>query len=273
MSQQIATREEDKLSGWLARPEVNGRIGEALGGYSTRRCSSPPPDPHSDQAGTGGVLGRQPVSGDSHLRDARPDGRLSAGGPDSTGQAVDGDAAVAGLQGAVRAGAGSLWKCGRRIVHVNDLFEVAGDAPDLIVSRHQYDPFDPERKIEKLEDIRGSYIVVTFRDGRPPRYHFASAAYISKCRNCAQTRAIWDKWFEQMALKTAFRSAFSRRVVNVDPMVAGKLEAFTRYEDSLLGQRPPHHRHAASPADRPSKPVVGHRRPNCPAADSAHGGS
>jgi hypothetical protein len=49
---------------------------------------------------------------------------------------------------------------------------------------------------------------------------------------------VWDKWFEQMALKTAFRSAYSRRVVNVDPLIAGRVEAFLRHEDALLGNDP-----------------------------------
>ena len=238
MSQQLAVQSEDKLSTWLARPDVNERIGSALGGYlDTEMFLS------------------------HHLIHIQSKPELAECSVASQYQAIH-TCAMLGLMAGYQQVAliprakqltvmpqwqgykalfervAEVFEVRAACVHVNDLFEVAGDAPDLIVNRHQYDPFDPQRTIEKLEDIKGSYVVFTFRDGRPPRYHFASAAYISKCRSCAQTQVIWNKWFEQMALKTAFRSAFSRRVVNVDPMVAGRLEAFTRHEDALLGNDP-----------------------------------
>jgi recombinational DNA repair protein RecT len=123
-------------------------------------------------------------------------------------------------------------------VHVNDHFITGGDGLDMQVLEHQYDPFDPQRQILKLDDIRGTYCRFTFRDGRPDRFHFAPTHYIAKCKGCAGTDVIWAKWFEQMALKTAFRSAYSRRVVNIDPVVQGRVEAFLAHEDALLGNDP-----------------------------------
>lgn len=240
---QLATREDDKLSGWLARPDVSERIGAALGGYIDTEMflshhlihiQSKPELAECSVASqyqaihTCAMLGLMA----GYQQVALIPRKIQGGPPQLT--------VMPQWQGykALFERVPEVLEVRAAAVHVSDLFEVAGDAPDLIVSKHQYDPFDPKRVIEKLEDIRGTYCVFTFRDGRLPRYHFANAAYISKCRACAQTQTIWNKWFEQMALKTAFRSAFTRRVVNVDPMVAGRLEAFTRHEDSLLGNDP-----------------------------------
>lgn len=132
------------------------------------------------------------------------------------------------------------------LVGVSDQFVTDGDGPDMYIPEggHRYDPL--ARSITKFEDIRGGYAKITFNDGRPPKYHFVTAEYIKKCRACSESYKYekpdkpspWTAWFEQQALKTVLRSVYARRVVNVDPMVAGRFESFLKHEDALLGNDP-----------------------------------
>ncbi len=119
------------------------------------------------------------------------------------------------------------------LVHKSDVFGVEnGDV------QHSFDPLDPQRTFEEIGDIRGGYCKIIYRDGRPPRYHFVTAAHIKKARGCAETQAIWKKWFEQMALKTLYRDCYARRAVPVDPLVAARMERITAADDVILGNDP-----------------------------------
>jgi hypothetical protein len=79
---------------------------------------------------------------------------------------------------------------------------------------------------------------VTYRDGRPPKYHFVTVAQITKCQKCAQTQNVWTNWYEQMALKTIYRDAYSRRVVPIDPLAQARMEKVLAADDAILANDP-----------------------------------
>jgi recombinational DNA repair protein RecT len=113
------------------------------------------------------------------------------------------------------------------LVHVKDSFSMVDGVP-----QHSFDPFDPARLFRDGKDLRGGYCKITYSDGRPVKYFFMSAAEIEKRRKCAETDNVWQKWFEQMALKSVYRGVFQRRVVTVDPLVSARLERVEAHEDA-----------------------------------------
>ena len=125
------------------------------------------------------------------------------------------------------------------LVHIRDQFAYING-----VVEHSYDPFDPERTINSAADIRGGYLRIQYRDGRPDKYHFTSVAHIEKCRMCAKPskktgkREVWDNWYEAQSLKTLVRDAYARRAFPVDPLAAGRMEQMLRTDDALLGNDP-----------------------------------
>jgi recombinational DNA repair protein RecT len=123
------------------------------------------------------------------------------------------------------------------LVHAKDKIDWAGEGEDIRPVGHVFNPLDPNRKIEKIDDIQGGYVTIYMRDGST-RVHVVRQDYIKKCQSCAETQNVWQKWFEQQAMKTVLRSAYSRRVVPIDPMVQGRVEAFLKVEDDLLGNDP-----------------------------------
>lgn len=119
------------------------------------------------------------------------------------------------------------------LVHKSDNFTIANG-----VVQHTYNPLDPNRSINKISDVLGGYLVIVYRDGRPPKYHFTTAAHIEKCRACATTQVIWNKWPEQMILKTVYRDGYARRAVPIDPFVGAALQRATEMDDVALGNQP-----------------------------------
>lgn len=149
------------------------------------------------------------------------------------------------------------------LVLTTDEIQWAGDGPDMVPIHHRFDPLIHVAR--SIEDLRGGYLRITYRDGRPPKFHIVTADYINRCMLCSESykgreKAIkskkdwipacpWtDGWFEQQALKTVLRSAYARRAVPIDPMVAGRVETFLKQEDSLLGNDPRIIDHDAQPA-------------------------
>lgn len=107
------------------------------------------------------------------------------------------------------------------LVHAHDTFAVRDGKPV-----HEFDAFDPKRQFAKIEDIKGGFVRIVFRDhDRPDKYHLVSARQIKKCKDCAETQNVWEKWFEQMALKTLYRDCYARRAVPMDPLITS---AFNR---------------------------------------------
>lgn len=119
------------------------------------------------------------------------------------------------------------------LVHNSDVFSFK----DGVVA-HEYDPFDTKRIVKDISDIRGGYCVILYRDGRRPKYHFTTAAHVTKARACAMTRKIWDAWTEQMCLKTCYRDCYARRAVPIDPIFQQRLATATRADDAILGNDP-----------------------------------
>ena len=104
--------------------------------------------------------------------------------------------------------------------------------------KHEFDPLDESREFNGPDDLRGGYLKIIYRDGRPPRYHFVTRAKIVKAQACAQTQSIWKKWYTEMSLKTLYRDGYARRVVPVDPLTNRQLEEITRVDDANLGNDP-----------------------------------
>lgn len=118
------------------------------------------------------------------------------------------------------------------LVHQSDRYDY--DPLQRALVNHQFDPFDPARKIEKLSDIKGGYLEIVYRNPhRPRKFHFVTVADIEKARGCAQTKNVWDKWPRQQALKTLYRDGYARRVVPIDPLIASRIEASLRVEDGI----------------------------------------
>jgi recombinational DNA repair protein RecT len=113
--------------------------------------------------------------------------------------------------------------------------------------RHEYDPLDERRVFEhpvtakgnKREcDLVGGYLVIEREGAERPEYHFVRASKIHRNRECAQTQTIWTKWFEEMALKTIYRDAWSKRVISVDPALAQRLGLADEADNRAMGNDP-----------------------------------
>lgn len=141
------------------------------------------------------------------------------------------------------------------LVHVSD--RLTYNATTGQVDVHEFNPLDPNRKFEKIEDLHGGYLKVVYRPEtrRADKYHFVKAETIKKARSCAQTQNIWQKWFEEMCLKTIFRNAYARRVVPIDPLVAKNLEKANQIDDETLGNDPDRVT-SATVVDRPAQPQL-----------------
>ena len=122
------------------------------------------------------------------------------------------------------------------LVHKNDRFSLSIEgARETVV--HEFDTFDPERKIETLEDIKGGYVRIERTDGSCV-YHLTPVSKIRKMRSCAETTVIWDKWFAEMALKSCFRDTFGRRKIGFDPLVECRAQILQRADDEAQGALP-----------------------------------
>lgn len=115
------------------------------------------------------------------------------------------------------------------LVHASDNYKVVNGRID-----HNPDPFREDRDFNNILDVRGGYLIIQYKDpARPDKHFFVTSKYIAKAKACAMTQKIWSAWFEQMCLKTVYRAGFSRRVVPVDPAVAKRVQAITEQEDVI----------------------------------------
>lgn len=153
------------------------------------------------------------------------------------------------------------------LVYASDEFTTVGEVSDMQPVHRRGNAL--ACVANGIDDIQGGYAKISYRDGRPNKWHFVTADYIRRCMLCSESykgreKAIKEKkqwipacpwtdgWFEQQALKTVLRSAYARRVVPVDPMVAGRVETFLKQEDSLLGNDPRIIEH------QPQAPAIAH---------------
>lgn len=123
------------------------------------------------------------------------------------------------------------------LVHQTDRYAIDPATGGLAV--HEYDPFDPDREFKSIEDVRGGYLVIKWRDNRPHTWHFVTQRTIQQSQQCSDPRSdVWTKWFMEQALKTVYRNAYARRVVPIDPLVNSNLEKAIQAEDAALDNDP-----------------------------------
>jgi len=124
-----------------------------------------------------------------------------------------------------------------RVVLVHKLDKIEIDSMRDLVISHTKDHFNPKRVFNTMGDVTGGYLHVMFTD-REDRFHFVHPEAIQKARKCANTDAIWRQWFERMCLKTIVRDAYSRKVIELDPLVTEALQAAVAQEDLVHGNDP-----------------------------------
>lgn len=133
-----------------------------------------------------------------------------------------------------------------QLIHVNDTYSFEDG-----ILKHSFDPFAADRVIRSEKDIKGGYMTITWRDGRPPKYHFCTLDYIQKCRSCAEFDAIWKKWYEQQARKTIFNSGYRANHVPVDIAVEAHMSVVIQADNQLLGNDPNRVPSSGAPAALP----------------------
>jgi recombinational DNA repair protein RecT len=133
-----------------------------------------------------------------------------------------------------------------QLIHVNDEYTFEDG-----ILKHTFDPFAEDRVIRNVKDIKGGYAIITWRDGRPPKYHFITADYIDKCMSCAQTKNVWTKWFEQMARKTIYNSCYRANHIPVDPAVEAHMGVVIETDNRVLGNDPNRVPSSGAPAALP----------------------
>ena len=100
------------------------------------------------------------------------------------------------------------------------------------------DPFSDERKIlpGSLDGLKGGYVRIKWRDGRPDTFHLVPKRKILEAQSCAQTKAVWHKWPEEMAIKTCLRNTFNRRIVPID--IRPGLQRLVELDDVAMENTP-----------------------------------
>ncbi len=79
----------------------------------------------------------------------------------------------------------------------------------------------------------GGYAYIEFEDPRQNKLFIMSKAEIDKRREVAKSKTFWEKWYEEMALKTIVNAACNKKIT-LDP---GKIDADYRLLQSQEGQR------------------------------------
>jgi len=103
---------------------------------------------------------------------------------------------------------------------------------------HDFDPFVDREVEQDLSNLKGGYLRITYRDGRPQKFHFVTLETIKKAKACAQTAKVWNKWPKEQAIKTLWRNGYARRVVTIDAGVNRDLQTLIEAEDKALGNDP-----------------------------------
>lgn len=129
------------------------------------------------------------------------------------------------------------------LVHTSDEFDVI-EADNTTKVVHRFKPLAKGRTFKHPDDakdgatgLEGGYLKVEHTDGTI-RYHFVTADKIDRNRRCAETQAIWRKWFEEMCMKTVIRDAWAKRVVSIDPALAARVGHADEAENLALGNDP-----------------------------------
>lgn len=127
------------------------------------------------------------------------------------------------------------------LVHKRDAFHLVNGDPS-----HEFDPFDDARVFEHPDlaakagrecGLRGGYLRID-RDDGTVEFHFVSSAKIERNRKCAETQTIWQKWFEEMCMKTVLRDAWSKRIISIDPELGERVGRVSATDDAAMGNDP-----------------------------------
>lgn len=121
------------------------------------------------------------------------------------------------------------------LIHSMDTYVFDAETEQLA---HTFDPFAENRNFVDWKDVKGGYLVVTYRDGRPKLYHCVSVETMKKARRCAQADNIWKAWFQEQCLKTVYRNAFARRVIPMDLNGNHRMERLIEATDRAEGNDP-----------------------------------
>ncbi len=145
---------------------------------------------------------------------------------------------------------------------------------------HEYNPFDPARVFEHPADAKaakpsrecgliGGYLRVEYDDGTI-EMHTVTAAKIHKNRECAKTQDIWQRWFEEMCMKTVVRDAWAKRIVSIDPQLASRVAKVDAIDNALIGNDPMRARSLGSGEELPNMAALneGETAPVTPATGS-----
>ena len=252
MSTQLSTSKQ--VRGWLSHPEMQSRIGSALGGFMSgdmfmaqvalavqepaiAKCSPTSVFNAMLEVATMGLL---PGKQHGHVALIPRRGELTVmpmfGGLKYLMERQPHVAQVKAL-----------------LVHTSDTLEVE----EGIVVRHAYDPFGEERVFQHWKDgecgLRGAYARIEYTDGTID-YHFVTAAKVKANADCAQNQANWRKWFPEYVVKTVYRDVYARRAIRLDPETEGRLGAVTVVEDKFEGNEPERGGHAVRPSERIAAP-------------------
>lgn len=252
MSTQLSTSKQ--VRGWLSHPEMQSRIGSALGGFMSgdmfmaqvalavqepaiAKCSPTSVFNAMLEVATMGLL---PGKQHGHVALIPRRGELTVmpmfGGLKYLMERQPHVAQVKAL-----------------LVHTSDMLEVE----EGIVVRHAYDPFGEERVFQHWKDgecgLRGAYARIEYTDGTID-YHFVTAAKVKANADCAQNQANWRKWFPEYVVKTVYRDVYARRAIRLDPETEGRLGAVTVVEDKFEGNEPERGGHAVRPSERIAAP-------------------
>ncbi len=248
MGQQLATSKQ--VRGWLAHPEMQSRIGNALGGFMSgdmfmaqvalavqepaiAKCSPTSVFNAMLEVATMGLL---PGKQHGHVALIPRRGELTVmpmfGGLKYLMERQPHVAQVKAL-----------------LVHTSDTLLVQ----EGVVVKHEYDPFGEERLFQHWANgecgLRGAYARIEYTDGMID-YHFVTAAKVKANADCAQNQGNWRKWFPEYVLKTVYRDVYARRAIRLDPETEGRLGAVTVAEDKFEGNEPDRGGHAVRPSER-----------------------
>lgn len=252
MNTQLSTSKQ--VRGWLNHPEMQSRIGSALGGFMSgdmfmaqvalavqepaiAKCSPTSVFNAMLEVATMGLL---PGKQHGHVALIPRRGELTVmpmfGGLKYLMERQPHVAQVKAL-----------------LVHTSDTLEVE----EGIVVRHAYDPFGEERVFQHWANgecgLRGAYARIEYTDGTID-YHFVTAAKVKANADCAQNQSNWRKWFPEYVVKTVYRDVYARRAIRLDPETEGRLGAVTVVEDKFEGNEPERGGHAVRPSERLAAP-------------------
>lgn len=133
---------------------------------------------------------------------------------------------------------------------VHELDDVAVEMG--IVTRHEYDPFDPDRVFAHWSSgksgLRGGYARIEYTDGSVS-FHFVTAAKIKANADCAQNQSNWKKWFPEYCSKTVLRDCYARRAIRLEPETEGRLGLAVQAIDAAEENNPERGGHAVKPVD------------------------